>query len=418
MQEALAARQEDLDRHVRHGRRRRCPDPSKRRVTRAMRMASDANYGRAMRALTDRPPANLQYPATRHALTALHPSPAAPIQLLLPTELPLAPDIMEGQVLYAARYLNPSSAAGPGHLSPRLLQFLARTPMSPESGITGLSVLTRLFKRLAREDVPDCTASLLAASTLIPLQPRPDKVRPIAVGTALRLLVTKTLLHAAIDDTRDLLAPEQLPNGVPSGLDAIVHDSRMMIARHCRDPNFVLVSVDARNAFNSFSRQAMINKLTLQTPSLAHFLNMIYGRTESDLVLPSSHRALLKSCQGTKQGDLAGMLLFSLAVQPLIRRISRECNLSLKMWYADDGTLIGTVPEVTKALTILKTYGPDIGFTMNVSKCRAYYARGPIVLALDESHCSPNHDTFLPATNNTRRRYCSPRRSSADRSIH
>ena len=338
-----------------------------------MRMASDANYGRAMRALTDRPLANLQDPDTRRALTALHPSPAAPIQPLQPTELPSAPDITEGQVLRAARSLNPSSAAGPDRLSPRLLQLLARTSVSPESGITGLSVLTRLVKRLARGDVPDCTASLLAASTLIPLQPRPDKIRPIAVGTALRRLVTKTLLHAAIDDTRDILAPEQLANGVPSGLDAIVHDSRMLIARHGRDPNFVLVSVDASNAFNSFSRQAMINKLTLQTPSLAHFLNMIYGHTVPDLVLPSSPRVLLRSRQGTQQGDPAGMLLFSLAVQPLIRRISRECNLSLNRWYADDGTLIGTIPEVTKALTILKTSGPDIGFTMNVSKCRAYW---------------------------------------------
>ena len=221
--------------------------------------------------------------------------------------------------------------------------------------------MNKITPRPPRRDVLDYAASLLANSTLIPLQPCPDQIRPIAVGTALRRLVTKTLLRAAIDDTRDLLAPEQLANGVPSGLNAIVHDSRMLIARHGCDPNFVLVSVDASYAFNSFSRQAMINKLTLQTPSLAHFLNIIYGRTVPDLVLPSSPRVLLKSLQGTQQGDPAGMLLFSLALQPLITRISRECNLSLNRWYADDGTLIGTIPEVTQALIILKTSGPDIG---------------------------------------------------------
>lgn len=371
--EALAARQAELDWDVRHSRQRQRSDPARRRISRAMGMAADAQYGRAMRALTDKPLPDLQEETTRTSLTALHPTPAVPTQALSRTDLPPTPDITEGQVLRAARSLNPTSAAGPDRLSPRLLQLLARTTVTPEAGVTGLSALTRLVRRLARGDIPDSTAPLLAASTLIPLQPRPGKLRPIAVGQALRRLVTKVLLPAAIDDTRDRLAPEQLANGVPSGMDAIVHDCRMLLARHGRNPNYVLVSVDAQNAFNSFSRQSMLNRLTLETPSLAHFLNLIYGRTVPDLVLPSSPRVILKSCEGTQQGDPAGMLLFSLALQPLVRRITRECSLLLNRWYADDGTLIGTIPEVTKALRILHTFGPSMGFRMNISKCRAFW---------------------------------------------
>ena len=132
--------------------------------------------------------------------------------------------------------MNPTSAAGPDHLSPRLLQFLALTSVSPEAGVTGLSALTRLVQRLVSGDLPDRTVPLLAASTLIPLQPHPDKIRPIAVRQALRRLVTNVLLPAVIDDTRDRLSPGQLANVVPSGMDAIVHDFRMLMRRHGRDP--------------------------------------------------------------------------------------------------------------------------------------------------------------------------------------
>ena len=372
-QETLDARQNELDWHVRQGRRRPPSNPSPRRVSRAIRMASQAQYGRAMRALTDKQLANQQDSDTIRAIRNLHPSPASPIHPLSPTDLPPAPDITEGQVLRAARSLNPSSAAGPDRLSPRILQLLACTSISPESGITGLSVLTRLVQRLASGNIPDTTAPLLAASTLIPLQPRLGKIRPIAVGQALRRLVTKVLLPMAIDDTRDHLSSQQLANGVPSGMDAIIHDSRMLLARHGKDSNYILVSVDARNAFNTFSRQQMLNRMTVQTPTLAHFLNLIYGRITPDLILPSNPPLLLKSRKGTQQGDPASMLLFSLAIQPLVQRISTECRLSLNRWYPDDGTLIGPIHEVRKAMTILTQAGSHIGFSINVEKCRAFW---------------------------------------------
>ena len=253
-----------------------------------MRTASDAQYSRAMRALTDKPLADLQAPDTHDGLCVLHPSPAARTHPLSPTDLSPAPDITESQVLRAVRSLDPSSSARPDCLFPRLLQLLARTSVSPESGITGLLVLTRFVRNLARADLPDRTSPLLAASTIIPFQPRPGKIRPIAAGQALRRLVTKTVLPAAIQDTRDRLAPEQLANIILSGMDAIVHDRRMLVARHGRDPHYLVVSVDAHIAFNTFSRQSMLNSMTLQTPSLAPFMNLIYGRTVPDLVLLSS----------------------------------------------------------------------------------------------------------------------------------
>ena len=156
-------------------------------------------------------------------------------------------------------------------------------------------------------------------------------------------------------------------------MDAIVRNSRVLLRRYGRNPNYVMVSVDASNAFNSFSRQTLLERLPLQTPSLAPFYNHIYGRTIPYLVLPSTPPHMMRIREGTQQGDPASMLLFSLAIQPLVRRVSQECSLALNRWYADDGTLIGPIAEVTKALRILRDEGPAAGFHINIAKSRAYW---------------------------------------------
>lgn len=66
------------------------------------------------------------------------------------------------------------------------------------------------------------------------------------------------------------------------------------------------------------------------------------------------------------------MLLFSLAIQPIIRHLSRECTLLLYKWYVDDGVLIRPINEVAKALKIRKDSGPEIGFQIKISKTRAF----------------------------------------------
>jgi hypothetical protein len=73
-------------------------------------------------------------------------------------------------------------------------------------------------------------------------------------------------------------------------------------------------------------------------------------------------RTLLLSRQGTQQGYPLGMLLFALAIKPLVLRIQSECELELNLRYADDGTLVGSVAEVAKAYQILKDKVPKYCF--------------------------------------------------------
>ncbi len=99
-----------------------------------------------------------------------------------------------------------------------------------------------------------------------------------------------------------------------------------------------------------------------RAPSLARFVNMTYARTTPPLIFPSSSPRILDSRDGSQQGYSDGMFQFSLALQPLTHKIAHECDLEINRWYADDGTLIGRIEEVSKALCILFTEGPDHHF--------------------------------------------------------
>ena len=292
----------------------------------------------------------LNDPNTLSQLQNLHPAPENPIKPLDPTVLRPAPKVEEQDVLKAVMRMNSNSAPGPDRMSPRLLHLLVTSQVSHEAGVKGLSVLTRLFARLARGDISEPSLPLLAAATFLPLQPLPNKIRPIAIGQAPRRLVKKVLLPAAISDSRNYLMPEQLAKGIPSTMGSIVHDAQMLAKRRGSDSPHTMALIDATNAFNSCSRQAILVALPLRAASPARIINEMYARTKAELVIPSSNPVKIQSLEGTQQGDPASMLLFFLSIQHLIRSISQSCNLSLNRWYADDGLLIGAVREVTRAL--------------------------------------------------------------------
>lgn len=138
--------------------------------------------------------------------------------------------------------------AGPYRVPQRLLHLLVRSPISHETGITGLSVLTKLVTRIANADLPDLALPTLAAATLLPPQKKPDEIHPIAVGSVFRRIVTKTLLPAAIDESRDILAPFQTANGIKAAMDTIVHDTSTMLRRFASARHVFTALIYAQNA--------------------------------------------------------------------------------------------------------------------------------------------------------------------------
>ena len=112
----------------------------------------------------------------------------------------------------------------------------------------------------------------------------------------------------------------------------------------------------------------------------------------------SSHLAfgahLVDSQSGVQQGDPLGLLLFSLALQPLalrLRGLGRFGNsgraLDICAFYLDDGVLCGDIRAVSEALTLLQNPCSALGLSLERSKSEL------VVLTADER---PDLHQFFP----------------------
>jgi hypothetical protein len=144
------------------------------------------------------------------------------------------------------------------------------------------------------------------------------------------------VIHKALPFAADYLLPHQVFTVAAAGTDILVHGFRENVEQFGHDSDKVAQRVDAANAFNAVSRVEILERVCEHAPPAARFVHAIYGGQPYVV----AGRTLLLSRQGTQQGDPLGMLLFALAIQPLILRVQSECDLELNLWYANDGTLV------------------------------------------------------------------------------
>ena len=62
-------------------------------------------------------------------------------------------------------------------------------------------------------------------------------------------------------------------------------------------------------------------------------------------------------------------LLFSLVLHPIVLQIVDQVpSLDLNVWYLDDGTLVGTVPELQQVVEIILREGPACGLILSTGQ--------------------------------------------------
>lgn len=165
---------------------------------------------------------------------------------------------------------------------------------------------------------------MLPAANLIPLDKGEEMVCPTAICIVLRRLSNFFLMPAAIAEAKNYLYPLQVGCDVRCGLDAAVHDARAFIEEYGHDPAYSLSSADAKIAFNRTSREEMLLQTAEHAPNLIRLANALYDKGKPYLRLGQE---LIRSQEGTQQGDPASGLLFALAIHPIARRIEDECTL-------------------------------------------------------------------------------------------
>ena len=94
--------------------------------------------------------------------------------------------------------------------------------------------------------------------------------RPIAVGETLRRLVGKVLLAKYGNEISSKLVPLRVGVNVPGGLDSVVLEVDKWMQSDS-SPNFPILQLDFRNAFNSIKRSWTLEQLKKCATPLQHY---------------------------------------------------------------------------------------------------------------------------------------------------
>ncbi|MGH7973966.1 MAG: hypothetical protein ACREBR_00470, partial [bacterium] len=111
------------------------------------------------------------------------------------------------------------------------------------------------------------------------------KLRPIAIGSALRRLVCGHISRVHRPYFAKFLAPYQWGIGVPNGMEFIYHTTKRLVDRYVsrseeemrtNPPTRALLQLDLRNMFNSVSRKKARQMIRLHFPQLLGLFDLMY----------------------------------------------------------------------------------------------------------------------------------------------
>ena len=256
------------------------------------------------------------------------------------------------------------TAAGPSGMRVQHLLDAASVPL-PTPIFTSLRHVVNV---LAAVKAPSGLAIFLSGASLTALSKNKQfYIHPIAVIEVLRRITRKCLRYLIRVKAADFFQPLQLGVACPQGVEKIFQHLQSCIEDHCSDKHFVVLKVDMTNAFNLVSRQAFLDDCAQHFPELLAWTSWCYNQHP----LLWHQLGILTSQVEVQQGDPLDPFLFALVLQRIVNVIytDEECvDLSHNAWYLDDGSLAGKSVFVLRALSIVSSQGPALGFNINLKK--------------------------------------------------
>jgi hypothetical protein len=225
-----------------------------------------------------------------------------------------------------------------------------------------LQALARVCSDFAWGNLPMETSTYLAGARLIPLGKKDGGVRPIAIGELIRRVAGKILVRRYQHDASQNLCPVQLGVGTKGGCEAIIHKSRDWFARAA--PNQGLVQLDFSNAFNTISRQVLLDAIARHCPFFLPFAVACYG-SPSTLSAPGIS---IQSAEGSHQGCPCSPLFFGVATFEAAK-LSLGEGIDWAHWYLDDGALAGSFSSLDATVNAVESAARSIGLRLNRAKC-------------------------------------------------
>ena len=213
-----------------------------------------------------------------NALKLKHPTSHPPHSstLLNPSQLPLLEDVevMDGHIGLTAHRIQGS--AGPGgcdstHCQDILLRFGPRSQRLRDS-------IADLTHHLANTLVTWESVWALLANRLITLDKSPG-VHPIGVGETLRRIIGKAICLIAREDIESACGTNQLCASLKYGIEGAIHAADDLFDSN----DYGLLVIDAKNAFNTINRSALLWNIRILWPRASRFIFYIEDGHPSSL---------------------------------------------------------------------------------------------------------------------------------------
>ena len=267
------------------------------------------------------------------------------------------------------------SGSGPDGLRPQHLKD-ATSFSANDAGVALLGNLTALMNLIAESGVHNSVQATFFGARLIALTKPNGDLRPIAIGCTMRRLCAKMVLVPNSSQTTQHFGSHQVGVGTRLGSEATVHSVRKFIQESEHTRNKIVMKLDLSNAFNSVRRDTMLKAVFEHMPQIYPLAHASYNQNSNlffdDFVIPSS-------C-GVQQGDPLGPVIFSMAINEVIK----NNDLDLNIWYLDDGCIGGEPDQVINHTKHLISKFKEIGLNINTSKCEILKLNNTSDLNLDD----------------------------------
>lgn len=269
---------------------------------------------------------------------------------------------IDGRSIYNSAKLTRGAAGPSGIDAEGWRRFLCSKSFGASSGNLCTSI-AEMARKIATKQIPSHHLTAYTASRLVPLDKKPG-VRPIGIGEVLRRIIGKAIAINFKADIMESTAPLQTCGGIKGGVEAAVHGLREIY----EDSNTqCILLVDAENAFNQLNRKAGLHNVGIVCPFIAQYLKNTYKKP-SDLFISGSKNVILKSKEGTTQGDNLAMAFYACALMKLVKDLRGHSPDAKSIWYADDSACGGSVEAVFQWWSELQQSGPKYGYFPKVNK--------------------------------------------------
>jgi hypothetical protein len=268
------------------------------------------------------------------------------------------PIISEELLLGCLKSFPPDSSGGIDGLRPQHLKDMFLSAADASSHTLVLSTWLEFCNMIFSGNLPQPIRPLFFGARLLALKKKDGGIRPIAVGNSTRRLVSKIACHLIKQKITPYLAPHQTGFGIKLGAEAAIHATRSFIEENTTK---AVLKIDFKNAFNCVRRDVFLQEVQTLCPEIFNYISSSYS---TDSIL-SFNEKTISSQEGAQQGDPIGPLLFCLAIQPIIRKISCKLNI----WYLDDGTIGDSLEEVLLNFSMIIKESKSIGLEVNINKC-------------------------------------------------